>query len=184
MAGAGGGPAGTAGMGQYQQVSQPRFVPRATRIISTNVCASLFTWCLLPSKSHYWVSTIFPKIPVLSLVTQSLVTHKECKCLFIPTNQTISVVCFRIESVTRCLPWQQCLLAMSWLGHSGLPWLWQHQDTTALGRTQYLKVHIKPFLNFSTSIILLPPFSKVVLPQKYTLVQLEFLFNKPWALNL
>ena len=43
MAGAGGGPAGTAGMGQYQQVSQPRFVPRATRIISTNVCASLFT---------------------------------------------------------------------------------------------------------------------------------------------
>ena len=35
-------------------------------------------WCLLASKSQYWVSTIFPKIPVLSLVTQSLVTHNEC----------------------------------------------------------------------------------------------------------
>ena len=35
-------------------------------------------WCLLASKSQNWVSTILPKIPVLSLVTQSFVTHNEC----------------------------------------------------------------------------------------------------------
>ena len=47
-------------------------------------------WCLLASKSQYWVSTIFPKIPVLSLVTQSLVTHNELSKIKFPHSWQLS----------------------------------------------------------------------------------------------
>ena len=47
-----------------------------TNIITTRIVRDLQH--LLSSNSQYWASTIFPKISVLALVTQSLVNNKKC----------------------------------------------------------------------------------------------------------